>query len=86
MHIMSAVDLHINRKYVRRSADRLARIAGILAVRGGPDPTMGPAQLWKCCPFVAILYLPRQPAQSAPFLLTFSSAPIGGRNVTNPSH
>ena len=86
MHIMSAVNLRINGKHVRRSADRLARTAGIPAVRGGPEPTMGPAQLWKGCPFVAILNLPGLPAQSAPFLLTFSSALIGGQTVTNPSH
>ena len=47
---------------------------------------MGPAQLWKGCPFVAILNRPGQPAQSAPFLLTFSSALIGGQTVTDPSH
>ena len=47
---------------------------------------MSPAELWKGCPFVAILNLPGQPAQSAPFLLTFSSALIGGRTVTDPSH
>ena len=86
MHIMSAVNLRINGKHVRRSADRLARTAGIPAVRGGPEPTMGPAQLWKGCPFVAILNLPVQPAQSAPFLLTFTSALIGGQTVTDPSH
>ena len=86
MHIMSAVNLRINGKHVRRSADRLARTAGIPAVRGGPEPTMGPAQLWKGCPFVAILNLPGQPAQGAPFLLTFSSALIGGQTVTDPSH
>ena len=86
MHIMSAVNLRINGKHVRRSAVRLARTAGIPAVRGGPEPTLGPAQLWKGCPFVAILNLPGQPAQSAPFLLTFSSALIGGQTVTDPSH
>ena len=79
MQIMSAVNLRINGKHVRRSADRLARTAGIPAVRGGPEPTMGPAHLWKGCPFVAIW-------QSAPFLLSFSSALMGGRSVTDPSH
>ena len=78
MHIMSAVNPRINGKQVRRSAHRLARTAGIAAVRGGPEPTMGPAQLWKGRPFVAMLNLPGQPAQSAPFLRTFSSALIGG--------
>ena len=86
MYIMSAVNLRINGKHVRRPADRLARTAGIPAVRGGPEPTMGPAQLWKGGPFVAILNVLGQPAQSAPFLLTFSSALIGGRTVTDPSH
>ena len=86
MHIMSAVNLRINGKHVSRSADRLARTAGIPAVRGGPEPTMRPAQLWKGCPFVAILNSPGQPAHSAPFLLTFSFALIGGRTVTDPSH
>ena len=47
---------------------------------------MGPAQLWKRCPFVAILNLPGQAPQSAPLLLSFSSALIGGRGVANPSH
>ena len=47
---------------------------------------MGPSQLWTDCPFVAVLNLRGQPSQSAPFLLTFSSALIGGRSVTNPSH
>ena len=47
---------------------------------------MGPSHLWKGCPFVAILNSPGQPSQSAPFLLTFSSALIGGRIVTDPSH
>ena len=47
---------------------------------------MGPSHLWKGCPFLAILNLPGQPSQSAPFLLTFSSALIGGRSVTDPSH
>ena len=86
MHIMSAVNLRINGKHVRRSADRLARTAGIPAVRGGPEPTIGPAQLWKGCPFLAILNLPGQPAQSAPFLLTFSSALIGGQTFTETYH
>ena len=86
MHIMSALNLRINGKHVRRSVDRLARTAGIPAVRGVPEPAMGPAQLWKGCPFVAILNPPRQPPQSAPFLLTFSSALIGGWSVTDPSH
>ena len=86
MHIMSAVNLHIKGKHVRRSAERLARTDGIPAVRGGPELTMGSAQLWKGGPFVAILNLPGQPAQSAPFLLTFSSALIGGQTVTDPSH
>ena len=86
MHIMSAVNLRINGKHFRRSADRLARTAGIPALRGGPEPTLGPAQLWKGCPFVAILNIPGQPAQSAPFLPTFSSALIGGQTVTDPSH
>ena len=61
MHIMSAVNLRINGKHVRRSAECRARNAGIPAVRGGAEPTMGPAQLWKGCPFVAILNLPEQP-------------------------
>ena len=43
-HIMSAVNVRINGKHVRRSAHRLARTAGIAAVRGGPEPTIGPAQ------------------------------------------
>ena len=47
---------------------------------------MGPAQLWKGCPFVGILNLPRQPPQGAPFLLTFCFALIGGRSVTDPCH
>ena len=51
---------------------------------GGAEPTVGPSQSWKGCPFVAILNLPGQPSQSAPFLLTFSSALIGGRSVTDP--
>ena len=46
---------------------------------------MGPSQLWEGCPFVAILNVPRQPSQSASFLLTFSSAIIGKRSVTDPS-
>ena len=71
MHIMSALNVRINGKHVRRSADRLARTAGIPAVRGGPEPTLGPAQLWKGCPFVAILNLPGQPAQRAPFAHLF---------------
>ena len=78
MHIMRAVNPRINGKHVRRSADRLARIAGIPAIRGFLEPTMGPAQLWKGCPFVAILNLPGQPPQSAPFLLAFPSTLIGG--------
>ena len=85
MHIRSAVNLRINGKHVRRSDDRLARIAVIPAVRGGPEPTLGPAQLWKGCPFVAILNVPGQPPQSAPFLLAFSSALIGGRSVADSS-
>ena len=84
MHIMSAVNLRINGKHVRRSADRLAKTAGIPVVRGGLEPIMGPAQLWKGCPFVAILNVPGLPAQSAPFLLTFSSALIGGRLSLTP--
>ena len=36
MHILSAVNLRINGKHVRWSADRLARIAGIPS-SGGPD-------------------------------------------------
>ena len=86
MHIMSAVNLRINGKHVPRSADRLARTAGIPAVRGVPEPTMCLAQLWKGCPFVAILNLPRRPSQSAPFLLTFSFALTGGRSVIDPCH
>ena len=86
MHVMSAVNLRINRNHVRRLADRLASTAGIPAIRGGPEPTMGRAQFRKGCPFVAILNLPGQPPQSAPFLLTFSSALIGGRSVPHPSH
>ena len=62
MHIMSAVNLCINRKHIAWSADRLAKIAGIPPLRGGPEPTMGPSQLWKGCPFVAILKLPGQPS------------------------
>ena len=86
MHIMSAVNLCINGKHVRPSADRLARTAGVPAVRGGPEPTMGPAQLWKGCPFVATLNLPGQPARSAPLFVIFCSALIGGHTVTDPSH
>ena len=86
MHIMSAINLRINGKHVRRSADHLARTAGIPAVRGSPEPTVGPSELWKNCPFVAILNLPGQPPQNAPFLLTFSSALIGVSGVANPSH
>ena len=86
MHILSAVNLRINGKHVRRSADCLARTAGIPAVKGVPEPTMGPAQLCKGYLFVAILNLPGQPRQSAPFLLMFGSAVIGGRSVTDPSH
>ena len=44
MHIMSGVNLRINGKHVRRSADRLARTAGIPAIRGGAEPTLRPAQ------------------------------------------
>ena len=86
MHIMSAVNLRMTGKHVHRSADRLAKAAGIPAVGGVPEPTMGPAELLKGCPFVAILNLPGQPPQSAPFLLTLSFAPIGGPSVTDPSH
>ena len=57
MHIMSAVNPRINGKHVRRSAGRLARTAGIPVVRGLLEPIMGRAQLWKGCPFVAILNL-----------------------------
>ena len=85
MHIMSATNLRINGKQVRLSADRLARIGGIPAVRGGREPTMGPSQLWNGWPFVAIWNVPGQPSQSAPFLLSFSSALIVGRDVTHPS-
>ena len=42
---------------VRRSADRLARIVFISTIRGGLEPRMGPSDLWKGCPFVAILNL-----------------------------
>ena len=86
MHIMSAVNLCINGKHVRRSADRLARTAGIPVVRGGSEPTMGAAQLCKGCPFVKILNLPGLQAQSAPFLFPFSSALIAGHTVPEPSH
>ena len=86
MHIMSAVNLRINGKFVRRSASRLVTTAGISVVRGGAEPTMVTAQSWKGCPFVAILNLPGQPPQSAPFLLTFSSSLTGGRSVADPSH
>ena len=86
MHIMSAAHLRINGEHVRRSAEHLARTAGIPAVRGVPEPTKGPPQLWTGCMFVAILTMPEQPPQSAPFLLTFSCALIGGRNVSDPSH
>ena len=86
MHVMSAVDLHINRNHVGLSADRLARTASIPAIRGFPEPTLGQAHLWKGCPFVAIWKVPRQPPQSAHFLLTFSSALIWGRSVADPSH
>ena len=85
-HIMSAVNVRINGKHVRRSAHQLARTAGIAAVRGGPEPTIGPAQLLERCPFVVILNLPGQPPQSAPCLLSFSSALIGGRSLAHPSH
>ena len=84
MHIMSALNARINGKHVRRSADRLATTAGIPAVGGVPEPTMGPAQLR--CPFVAILSIPRRPPQSAPFLLAFSCALIGKPSVAEPSH
>ena len=86
MRIMSAVNLRSNGKHVRQSADPFAKSADIPAVRGGPVPTMGPSQLWKGYPFVAILNLPGQPSQSVPFLLTLSSALIGWRSVTDPSH
>ena len=90
MHIMRAANPRINGKHVRRLVDHLAKIAGIphpqVRVTVRHNGTMGPAQLWKCCPFVAILNLPGQPPQSAPFLLTFSVALIGGRSVTDPSH
>ena len=66
MHIMSAVNLRIDGNHVRRSADRLARTAGIPAVKGVPEPTIGPAQLWKGYPFVATLNLPGQPQQTSP--------------------
>ena len=79
MHIMSAPNLCIHGKHVGRSADCLARTAGIPAVKGGPEPRMVPSQLWNGCPFVEILNLPGRPSQSAPFLL------IGGRSVTHPS-
>ena len=46
---------------------------------------MGPSQMWNGCPLVAILNLPGQPYQTAPFLLTFSSALLGGRNVNDPA-
>ena len=38
IHIMSAVNLRINGKHVRWSADRLAKTAGIAAVRGARSP------------------------------------------------
>ena len=47
---------------------------------------MGSPQLWKGCPFVAMLNVPGQPSQSARFLFAFSSAIIGGRSVIDPSH
>ena len=86
MHIMSAHNLRINGKLVRRSADLLARTAGIPAASWGPEPTMGPSELWKGYPFVATLNLPWQPLQSAPFLRTFSSALLRGGSVTDRSH
>ena len=86
MHIMSAVNLYINWNRLRRSADRLARTTGIPAIRGVPEPTVGLAQSWKGCLFVANYIPPGQPPQSAPFLLTFSFAMIGGRSGTDPSH
>ena len=67
MHIMSAVNLHIHGKHVRQSANRLARTIGIPAVRGVSEPTVRPSQLLKGCPVVAILNLPQQPPQGAPF-------------------
>ena len=61
MHMVSVVNLRINRKHLCRSVDRLVSAAGIAAVRGGPEPTVGSSQLWNSCPFVAIFCLPRQP-------------------------
>ena len=45
MHIMSAVNVRINGKHVRRLADRLARTAGIPAVRGGGGGHNGPSSV-----------------------------------------
>ena len=78
IHIMSAVNLRINGKHVRRSNDRLARTAGIPAVMGVLEPTMGTAQLWKGCPFVAISNVTGQPPQSAPFCSRFPLHSLGG--------
>ena len=42
MHIMSAVNVWINGNHAQRSPERLAKIAGIPAVRGGPGVHNGP--------------------------------------------
>ena len=86
MHIMSALNLRINGKHVQRSSNLLARSASMPATRGGPEPLMGLSQLRKGCSSLAILHLPGQPPQSARFLMTFSSALIGGSRVANQSH
>ena len=80
MHIMSAVNLHINEKHVGPSCSRIPVVMGRL------ESTIGPSPSWKGCPFVAILNYPGQPMRSVPFLLTFSSALLGGSSVTDPSH
>ena len=84
--VCSAVNMPTNGKHVRRSANRLARTTGIPAVRGGPEPTVGPSQLRKGCPFVAIFNYSQQRLHSAPFLVTFSSALIEGSSVIDPFH
>ena len=72
MYFISAANVRTNGKHVPWSDDRFARTAGIpVAVTGGPEPTVGPSQLWKGCPFVAMLNLLGHPLQTTPFLLTF---------------
>ena len=63
MHLVSAVNPHINGRHVKRSANHLARKAGIPAVRSLLPPFVCPGQLWKGCPFV-------------PFLTCLGSRPI----------